>query len=50
MDVLHGFLAELDERESHIHNVAQEWGVDLEADSAKQGGSTTLAATAVHFR
>jgi hypothetical protein len=36
MDVLQGFLAELEERATHIHAVAGQWGVDLEAEVAEK--------------
>jgi MerR family transcriptional regulator, repressor of the yfmOP operon len=37
MDVLQGFLAELEERAAHIHTVAEQWGVDLEPDPGPRG-------------
>jgi DNA-binding transcriptional MerR regulator len=50
MDVLHGFLSELDDREAHIQDVAEEWGVDLDASSHREGASAALAVTAAHQR
>src|SRR5437016_6021784 len=47
MDVLQGFLAELEERATHIHAVVGQWGVDLEAERGGKARPVAAAGTGV---
>jgi MerR family transcriptional regulator, repressor of the yfmOP operon len=47
MDVLQGFLGELEERATHIHAVADQWGVDLEAERDGKARPVAAAGTGV---